>query len=279
MHRLDGLGYRDTTIVMTGAATGMGAAAGRILGELGAKIYIVDHQEPGIACAGFYKTDLAKPEQVSATVRALGEIGPVDHVFACAGAPHVVGPLNCMLINYIGTRQLMDGIIPSMKDGGSIAIISSDAGMGWQSNLAKNLEFLAISDAVEAGKYCAAHPEFIKDGYSVSKEMLIVWSKHHGVKLAEARAIRVNCIAPCPTATPFMDPTIKDLGEEFFNAFPYPLLHRMATAEEQAWPMVLLNSRLNNVVTGALLYTDQGFAGGVMTGALTPPVTPGSARG
>ena len=48
----------------------------------------------------------------------------------------------------------------------------------------------------------------------------------------------------------------------------------MATAEEQAWPLILLNSKLNNVVTGALLYTDQGFAGGVTTGALQTPAMP-----
>ena len=42
----------------------------------------------------------------------------------------------------------------------------------------------------------------------------------------------------------------------------------MATAEEQAWPLVLLNSPLNAVVSGTVLYTDQGFTGGAATGSL-----------
>jgi hypothetical protein len=42
----------------------------------------------------------------------------------------------------------------------------------------------------------------------------------------------------------------------------------MATPDEQAWPLVLLNSPLNAVVTGTVLYPDQGFAGGGWTGAL-----------
>jgi enoyl-[acyl-carrier-protein] reductase (NADH) len=67
-----------------------------------------------------------------------------------------------------------------------------------------------------------------------------------------------------------MDDAIAALGEEYFENFPYPLLGRMATAEEQAWPLVLLNSPLNAVVTGAVLYTDQGFAGGAFTGSLDP---------
>ena len=44
----------------------------------------------------------------------------------------------------------------------------------------------------------------------------------------------------------------------------------LATAEEQAWPLVLLNSPLNATVTGTFLLTDQGFASGVYTGAIDP---------
>jgi hypothetical protein len=42
----------------------------------------------------------------------------------------------------------------------------------------------------------------------------------------------------------------------------------MATAEDQAWPLILLNSPLNATITGAFLLTDQGFASGVYTGAI-----------
>ncbi len=42
----------------------------------------------------------------------------------------------------------------------------------------------------------------------------------------------------------------------------------MANAEEQAGPLVFLNSSLASIITGAVLYTDQGFAGGLFTGAL-----------
>ena len=41
-----------------------------------------------------------------------------------------------------------------------------------------------------------------------------------------------------------------------------------ATAEEQAWPLILLNSSLMGAVSGSFLYTDQGFASGVFTGAI-----------
>jgi NAD(P)-dependent dehydrogenase (short-subunit alcohol dehydrogenase family) len=173
-----------------------------------------------------------------------------------------------MLINYVGARQLIEGVLPAIANRGGIAIISSNAGLAWQRNLAGYAELLAIADAVEAGRRCEKHPEAVRDGYTSSKEMLIIWAQHRAVSLGRERGIRINCTAPCPTKTAFMDETVKVMGQEFFDRFPYPLLGRMATPEEQAWPLILLNSKLNAAVTGALVYTDQGFTGGVFTGAI-----------
>ncbi len=278
MSNLDGLGYRAATIVLTGGSSGMGEAAARILGELGAKVHIVDIQEPKASCEAFYRTDLSDPGQVSATAKVLRNVGAIDFLFCCAGVPpHAVGALKCMLINYVGNRQFVEEVLPAVKDGGGIAIISSDACLSWQKNLAQNLELLAISDPRAARKWCEANPEKLRDGYTTSKEMLVVWVQHSAVKLGERR-IRINTTAPCPTKTAFMEQSLPVLGQDFLDKFPYPVLHRMATAEEQAWPLILLNSPLNAAVTGAVLYTDQGFVGGLFTGAIDSSAMSGGKR-
>lgn len=272
MSDFDGLGYRGKTVVVTGGASGMGEATVRILGELGAKVHIVDIQQPKVAHESFHQCDLSDFAQVRATAAALKAVAPIDFVFPCAGLPpHVKGALYCMRVNYIGTRLFVEELLPSVRDGAGIALISSDAAMGWQRNLPQCLEMLAISDPDAAYAWCEADPENrVRDGYTSSKEMLVVWVQNAAVELGNTRRIRLNAIGPCPTKTAFVDASKEVMTDEFIAAWPFPSLGRMATAEEQAWPLVLINSPLCGAVTGAFLYTDQGFASGVFTGAISP---------
>lgn len=275
---LDGLGYRGATVVVTGGASGMGEQVARILGELGAKVHIVDIAQPKVPHAAFHQCDLSDFEQVRATAEKLKAVAPIQFLFPCAGLPPMIkGPLYCMRVNYIGTRLFVESLLPALAEGAGIALISSDAAMGWQKNLAQSLEMLAISDPDEAYAWCEADPDKrVRDGYTTSKEMLVVWTQHAAVELGNARRIRLNAIGPCPTRTAFMDEQEKLLPEGFLDAWPYPSLGRMATAEDQAWPLVLLNSPLNAAITGTFLYTDQGFASGVMTGAIDASFMGGS---
>src|SRR5438270_11017302 len=114
MSELDGLGYGGKRVVVTGAASGMGEAAARILGELGAEVHAVDLNEPSIPRAGFYPTDLSQPHQVAVTVDKLRAVAPIDFFFSCAGISHTFGAVKCMLVNYVGARQIIEGTLPAM---------------------------------------------------------------------------------------------------------------------------------------------------------------------
>jgi NAD(P)-dependent dehydrogenase (short-subunit alcohol dehydrogenase family) len=279
MSNLDGLGYSGKTIVVTGGSSGMGEATARLLGDLGAKVHIVDIQAPRVPHAGFYQCDLSDFAQVRSTAEVLKAFGPIDFLFPCAGLPpHIKGPLYCMRVNYIGTRLFVESLLPALADGAGIALISSDAAMGWQKNLTQSMEMLAISDPDKAYAWCEADPEIrVRDGYTTSKEMLVVWVQNAAVKLGNERRIRLNAIGPCPTRTAFMDEQEKLLPDGFLDEWPYPSLGRIATAEDQAWPLILLNSPLNAAITGTFLYTDQGFASGVFTGAISAAFMGGAA--
>lgn len=279
MSNLDGLGYNGKTVVVTGGSSGMGEQVARILGELGAKVHIVDIQPPKVPNASFRQCDLSDFDQVRSVAKGLADVAPIDFVFPCAGLPpHVKGAMYCMRVNYIGTRLFVETLLPSVRDGAGIALISSDAAMGWQGNVAQSLEMLAIADPDEAHAWCEADPDKrVRDGYTSSKEMLVVWVQNKAVELGNTRRIRLNAIGPCPTKTAFVDQSKEIMTDEFIAAWPFPSLGRMATAEEQAWPLILINSPLCGAVTGSFLYTDQGFASGVFTGAISPAFMGGGA--
>lgn len=267
---LDGLGYRGANVVITGGASGMGEAAARLLADLGATVHIADIAEPKVACASYTQIDLADPASVSAATAKLRKVGPIDFLFPIAGVPpHAVGALQCMQINYAGTRQFTEELLPAVKDGGTVCLITSTAARGWLHHLAENLEIVAL-DPLDIRVFYEANPDKLRDGYSASKELLTVWIHQAAIKLAEQRRIRINGIAPCATGTPFMEESAKVLGQEFMDAYPHPLLGRMPTGEEQAWSLLLLSSPLNAAVTGAVLATDEGNVGGTITGALKP---------
>ena len=88
-----------------------------------------------------------------------------------------------------------------------------------------------------------------------------------GVTLG-ALGIRINCIGPTVTDTPFLADTIKTYGEGFIDAFPKPL-GRVSRPEEQARALIFLNSDAASYITGQVLWTDGGYMGGVTTGLIT----------
>ena len=115
--------------------------------------------------------------------------------------------------------------------------------------------------------WCEAHPDELGNGYNFAKQAIIVWTMMQGVELG-TRAIRINCIGPTVTDTPFLADTIKTYGEGFIDAFPKPL-GRVSKPEEQARALIFLNGDAASYITGQVLWTDGGYLGGVTTGLIT----------
>jgi NAD(P)-dependent dehydrogenase (short-subunit alcohol dehydrogenase family) len=273
MGDLDGLGYRGTTAVVVGCSTGIGQATLRILGGLGATVYAVGRNEPPVPHEGFFRTDLADLDAVTATVGALAEIGPIDHVLVCSGVPFTREPAEVIRVNYVGLRHLVDSVVPFMADGGNVCVTASNTAYGWEKQMPTMLELVSIADPRDAIAWCNDHATLLADGFSayvLSKHALMTWVTHRAPTLAAERGIRLNCVSPGLTETPMVEEIASQRGSrELVDSFPHPLFGRITTAEEGAWPIVLLNSRLNAVVTGGVLFADQGVAGGLATGAVT----------
>ena len=81
----DYLGYEGKLCVVTGAASGMGAACAKQLVELGANVIGLDVQEIHVPVKESIKLDLLQQSSIDDVVSALPK--QIDRLFNCAGIP------------------------------------------------------------------------------------------------------------------------------------------------------------------------------------------------
>jgi NAD(P)-dependent dehydrogenase (short-subunit alcohol dehydrogenase family) len=126
---------------------------------------------------------------------------------------------------------------------------------------------LVTTEGFAAGRqWLVDHPEEIASGYAPSKEVIIVWTVWKSLALA-TRGIRINCTLPGPTDTPMMPDFEEQMGKEFMDNYPIPLGHRQ-TPDEQAAPLVFLNSPAASAITGESILTDGGTMAALSVGTL-----------
>lgn len=262
----DILGYRDKNVVITGAASGMGQAAAQLLVDLGAQVYALDIAAVSVPVATAIRTDMKDPDSLDGAIAQLPDT--IHALFNCAGVPSPpFSREDTVLINFVGLRYLTEALLPRLGEGGAIASIASTAGMGWKPALATVQDFLAQDNDFPAARaWLEAHVKEAPDGYGFSKQCIIVYSMQMAGELAR-RGIRINCIAPSPTTSGFME---KLTGEGQIPAEAVELFlppnGRYAVGADMGAPLVLLNSALAGFVSGVNLPVDFGYCAQVITG-------------
>jgi len=260
----DFVSYKSRRVVISGCSSGMGEATAKLLLKLGAEVHGLDYKDCTLPLASFTKVDLRDPASIDAAVQKLG--GKVDGLFNCAGLPHTFPPIHVMEVNFLGTRHLTERLLPLMSPGSAIASISSIGGIGWSHRVPVLMELLQHR-SFEAGlKWCEDHKETIREGYALSKEAVIVWTMLTACSLIK-RGIRMNCVLPGPTQTPMMKEFEVTTAKAVLDAALEPI-GRRSTPEEQAGPLVFLNSDQASYLNGVALAVDGGFMGGVATGQI-----------
>lgn len=236
----DVLGYAGRHVVVTGAASGMGAATATILTKLGARVTALDVRPTEASVDRALEVDLRDRTSIERAAESID--GPVHGYFGCAGLP---GPpfsgLDVLLVNFVGARHLVDLVLPKIPAGGAIAVVASNAAMGWQKELEQLMELVSTDGFDEGKRWCVANDEMGAVGaYPLSKKAINAWVASRAATLI-TDDIRLNCINPGPTDTAMLPHFVEFAGQNIIDAFVGPI-RRRSTAEEQAWPLIFLNS-------------------------------------
>jgi NAD(P)-dependent dehydrogenase (short-subunit alcohol dehydrogenase family) len=258
------ISYKGKRVVVTGCFSGMGQATAQELIRLGAEVHGVDIKPPSYDLASFTSIDLRSKTSIDEALTNFDQ--PLDALFNCAGLPQTFPAIEVMKVNFIGMRYWTERMLPLIRDGGAIGIITSTAGMGYMLHAAEIGELIGKASFEEATQWCEDHPELVGDGYAFSKEVSSFWTHIMGMHTIK-QGVRINCIAPGPTETPMMSDFESASSAATIDIFTQPI-GRRATPKEQALPLIFLNSAAASFINGHVLNVDGGFVGGVMSGQI-----------
>jgi meso-butanediol dehydrogenase/(S,S)-butanediol dehydrogenase/diacetyl reductase len=237
--------------VITGAASGIGAATAKLFADEGAAVIVVDideingrrvTEEIG-ASAVFYKANVSEPVEVEAMVRfAVEQFGRLDILHnnvATAGAVAAVGDMpieawqRAITVSLSGVFYGMRFALPQMLAQGSGVIVNTASVSG-----------LAA--------------DYMLGAYNAAKAGVINLTRTAAIEYAR-KNIRVNAVCPGSVATP---PLLRALGEGEGRRLleDHHPIGRLGRPEEIARVVLFLASEESSFMTGSIIVADGGIS-------------------
>jgi NAD(P)-dependent dehydrogenase (short-subunit alcohol dehydrogenase family) len=243
-------------IVVTGAASGIGAESTRFLKAQGATVIGVDRNKPAESVDRYIKADLSDPASISAAVEELP--GGIDALCNIAGLPPTRDRVMVLKVNFMGLRLFTESMIEKLNDNASIVNIASLAGLGWPEAGPQIRKLIALTDFGGIEAFCDRNDIANEGGrsYAFSKEALIVWTMLNRWTWRD-RGIRMNCISPGPVETPILPDFLETLGERAEEDMR--IMDRPGKTEDIAPVVAFLCSDWSNWIRGANIPCDGGM--------------------
>jgi len=246
------LGLQGSVIVVTGAGSGIGAAAARQLGASGARVVLVgrraellrrtaeeiDRNGSQALCVPADLTAADSPSRIiAAALQTFGRVdGLVNNAAVCRHFPlggwDVAGFDEHLATNVRAPYFLIQAALPSLEQSEIAAVV----------NISSSSGTLRLSG---------------QSVYGMTKSALDYLTQSLAGELAPAR-IRVNCIAPGPIDTPIHATWADDLDEAYRWLKSQVPLGRIGDPAEVARWIALLLSPVSSFMTGAVIPLDGG---------------------
>jgi len=244
------LDLKNKTALVTGGASGIGAAIATTLAEAGAKVWIADRdEENGKTMAtkiggSFLSLDVASEEDCA---RAAQTVGVLDVLANVAGIGHVGTLLNTtatdmdklFAVNVRGIFNCCKVFVPTMLEHKSGSVI----------NMASIAGVIAVRERL---------------AYTTTKFAVVGLTKALALDHSHT-GVRFNCICPGRVETPFVLARLKeypDPEKAYRDMASTQLNGRMLRPEEVAAAALYLAADASEMVTGSTLMLDGGWSAG-----------------
>lgn len=260
------LDFTDRHVVITGAATGIGAATTELLLERGATVHAIDIAPVQAAAASTIEADLGNADSVGKAVAQLP--AAIDVLMNCAGVPNGgrFSGEEVMRINWLGLRLLTESVIERMQPGSSVVHVASTAGRGWPNHVDELRELADCGSFDDGVSWVQQHSGLVGDGYALSKEA-VQWYTMTRALETRPMGIRMNSICPGVTNTQLTDDFRRGVGTDVLDRAAQ-VAGRMAEPAEMAPPMLFLADEASaSYVNGLNLNVDSGTGAAHMTGS------------
>lgn len=249
------------TYVVTGSASGMGAAAAAALRDEGHRVIGVDLRDAEVVA------DLSTRDGRRAAITGiLGECGgTLNGAVLAAGlgpAPGKERPKLILQVNYLGVVELLEGIRGALAttERAKVVVFSSNSATTMPAVPGGAIRALLRGDANAALKRVSIFgknaPAF---AYGASKIAVTRWMRANAVTPAWAGSgIRLNAIAPGAVLTPLLEKQLATPGEaRAITSFPVPIGGYGAPEQIAQWVTFML-SDIADFLCGSVITVDGG---------------------
>lgn len=248
----------NRTMVVTGAASGIGKATTELLRERGDTVIGVDIRDADVT------VDLSTAEGRSALVERVRELsgGKIDGILAVAGLA-AAGPAT-VAVNYFGMVATLEGLRPLLAGSDAPRAV----GVASVSSLnPSDAELDALLDADDEAGALARAEELSGDQatgilvYNSSKRAFAKWVRRAAARDEWAAAgIPLNAISPGVTVTPMAAPVLDtEEGRAYLRAMTPMPLNGFAEAIVPARTLAWLASEENSHLCGQVIFVDGGI--------------------
>ncbi len=250
-------------VVVVGAGSGIGAAVATHFHDRGDHVLAVDVREHQTPASEYLHCDLRDAASIN---RLLGRIGSGwDMLAHVAGVPGTAPAADVLTVNYLGMRLMTEGMLPLLREGGSVVAVASTAALGWDQRLEVLAGLLQLTDAEAVEKWQADQdPNY--PVYSTSKQAVILYSKRLAGPAWTKYGVRINTVSPGPVETPILSDFEQTMGKDVLDMCR-ATVGRHAGVDDIVPVVAFLGSPEARWITGQDIQVDAGFINSMIAGA------------